>query len=314
MLISIVVPTYRRPDSLRALLRGLSVQSFEGAFEVVVVDDDGGGLQQVVEPFQTHLNLKLLSQPNSGPAQARNLGARHATGLRLVFLDDDCVPEAHCLQRIAEAHDEYPDAAIGGLTRNLLTDNIYSSASQLLLDFLYGHFQEEGPRADRFFTTNNLSVPRRRFLAIGGFDTGFSMAAGEDRELSDRWRFHAGELVFDPRIVVGHAHPLALRSFIRQHLRYGTAAKRYWRLKRLRERGRPRLKSKHFYSRLVCYPVIRFGLSLKAGALASLFALSQVANALGYLAAPEPDLDTRPRVEPSGPIGRAVRDGPSEGV
>lgn len=314
MLISVVVPTYRRPYSLRELLRGLSVQTLEVPFEVVVVDDGGGGLERVVQPFRGHLDLKLLTQPNSGPAQARNHGARYATGARLVFVDDDCVPEANWLQRTAEAHAQYPEAAIGGVTWNILTGNVYSSASQLLLDFVYQYFQEDNTRDGVFFTTNNLSVPRQSFLATGGFDTEFSRAAGEDREFSDRWRYLGGELVFEPKIIVGHAHPLSLRSFVGQHFHYGMAAKRYWRLKRLREGGKRKSVRAPFYSRLICSPLVRFGFTTTTGKLASLLVLSQAVNALGYLAAPEPNLDIYRQPKPSRLIADVVNDGPVQGV
>ena len=51
---------------------------------------------------------------------------------------------------------------IGGRTVNALPGNPYSTASQLLIDYLYSYYNADSGQA-RFFTSNNLAVAAERF-------------------------------------------------------------------------------------------------------------------------------------------------------
>jgi len=163
--------------------------------EVVVVDDGSPApLAEIVDPFQKQLNVKLVVQRQAGPAAARNAGAAHAHGQFLAFTDDDCAPESGWLNHLAKGLRQNPAAAVGGRTLNALDDNVYSAASQWLIDYMYDYYNAAQP-APKFFTSNNLALPAAAFRELGGFDTSFPLAAGEDRELCDRWRFRGGELL-----------------------------------------------------------------------------------------------------------------------
>lgn len=277
---SVVIPTFERPEYLRELLKALSKQSLDGAFEVIVVNDGGEPLGPIVQPFQDSLLLKLLRQPNGGPAKARNLGAHSASGRWLVFVDDDCVPTETWLDKMLEACHSRPSCAIGGRVVNLLSHNAYAEASQLLVDFLYEYYQDG--RRGRFFTTNNLAVPKERFWEVGGFDEGFSGAAAEDREFCDRWSYCGNDLFYEPGIVVGHAHGLTLAGFLGQHFGYGCGARRYWKLRRERSGDGAMFEPGKFYAGLLSYPTRRYGRSARGFRTTLLFALAQLANAAGY--------------------------------
>jgi glycosyltransferase involved in cell wall biosynthesis len=97
--LSLVVSTYEAPDSLEAVLRALADQSDE-RFDVVVADDGSGpATGEVVNRARVTFGERLVHawQPDEGfrVARARNLGALHAPGDFLVFLDGDCVPRRH---------------------------------------------------------------------------------------------------------------------------------------------------------------------------------------------------------------------------
>src|SRR3970040_688082 len=143
--ISIVIPTYNRPTVLASCLRAIAGLAYpRDRFEVIVVDDGGSApLEQILAPYR-ELSLKLIHQANSGPAAARNRGAREATGELLVFTDDDCAPAPDWLARFAERHALAPGCAIGGETENALEQNIYASARQLLVSYLLASFEIAG--------------------------------------------------------------------------------------------------------------------------------------------------------------------------
>jgi GT2 family glycosyltransferase len=280
---SVIVPTYDRPEPLDRCLGALAAQEMErDRFEVIVVDDGGAiSPRDVVARHRDEIDVRLLEQANAGPAKARNSAAAVARGEHLAFTDDDCLPEPDWLNALSESVERYPGHAVGGRVDNALNDDIYSHASQQLIDFLYGYYNSPGTPG-RFFITSNLVFPAARFRELGGFDVTFPLAAAEDRDLCDRWREQGGEIVYDERAVVRHAHALDLRSFCRQHLNYGRGA---FHLHRARERRGVVpivFEPESFYSRLVAHPLGKGG-GARAAALSALLLTSQVMYATGYV-------------------------------
>ena len=186
---SIIVPTYNRPSSLSRCLQSLVALDFpRDAYEVVVVDDGGGAdLTAVITPIADHINIQLARQANSGPAAARNHGAELANGRFLAFIDDDCHTAPGWLTVFQEQLAGAPQVLIGGKVVNGLPHNLYSAASQLLIDYLYAYAQKRPSSGLRFFTSNNLALAADVFAAVGGFNAAMPLAAGEDREFCDRW-------------------------------------------------------------------------------------------------------------------------------
>lgn len=87
MLFSVIIPTYNRAALLREALESVFAQTFQD-YEVIVVDDgstDDTG--NVVSSFEN--KVRFQRQSNQGPGAARNLGASHAAGDYLAFLDSD---------------------------------------------------------------------------------------------------------------------------------------------------------------------------------------------------------------------------------
>jgi cellulose synthase/poly-beta-1,6-N-acetylglucosamine synthase-like glycosyltransferase len=87
MMFSIIIPTYNRFDLLKRTLDTVWSQTFTG-FEVIVVDDGStDGTREFLRDYGQR--LRLFHEVNRGPGAARNLGAAHATGRYLAFLDSD---------------------------------------------------------------------------------------------------------------------------------------------------------------------------------------------------------------------------------
>jgi GT2 family glycosyltransferase len=279
---SVVIPTFNRPDRLAGCLEGLcGLAADRHSFEVLVVDDGSTiELEPMLRPYRQRLELQLIRQQNAGPAAARNTGARHASGHVLAFTDDDCVPDPHWLTELLSCQQDHPTGIIGGRTLNALPGNLFAEASQDLVAYLYDYYAAVSG-APAFFTSNNMMVRRDHFLALGGFSTAFRLAAGEDRELCDRWRSLGHTLHYAERAVIRHYHGLDLRRFWRQHLNYGRGAFHFHAVRR--ERGAHRtMEPASFYLQLLLFPLRQQRRVPRALAGAVLMALSQAANAAGY--------------------------------
>ena len=279
--ISIIIPTYNRPDKLAACLNSISKQSISTEdFEVIVVDDgsdrDPG---PAIANYHEHLHLHLITQDNSGPASARNTGVAVAQGEFIAFTDDDCLLHEDWLSEILSSLQSNPDALVGGKTINQLKDNIYSQNSQNLLDHLYDYHTRNNPEL-LFFPTNNMALTRQGFINAGGFDEGFPSASGEDREFCDRWLHHGNTLESNLEAIVYHCHDLNLAGFCELHYRYGKGARRFWRCRTTRGQGYLSIEKLKFYTSLLTHP---WKINMPRPLFSSwLLALSQVANAAGY--------------------------------
>jgi glycosyltransferase involved in cell wall biosynthesis len=279
---SIIIPTHDRPAALEKCLGSLARLNYPSeAFEVIVIDDGSAlPIHPPLGPLGSQLQIRLLRQENSGPANARNSGAAVARGDWLVFLDDDCEPSPGWLEAFDAAR-PCADELLGGRTLNGLHGNPYSRWSQQLLDYLYEYFFK-GLSPFRFFASNNIAVAAARFRGMGGFDPRFSLAAGEDRDFCYRWLQSGGRLTQTPRAIVTHRHVLSMASFLRQQFNYGRGGATYDWLRAQQGANRLRMQPVSFYTDMLGYPWgTESGWNALIGSVLLLF--SQVANAVGFL-------------------------------
>jgi GT2 family glycosyltransferase len=283
-LFSIIVPTYNRPQQLAVCLEALARLDYSrDRFEVIVVNDGSDvSPEHVVSSFRERLDLKLINAVHGGPAAARNKGAAMAKGHFLAFTDDDCQPFPDWLRALSARFGQITDCAVGGLTLNALPDNSYSSASQLIVDIVYLHYNAN-PLKARFFATNNMAVPADCFRAIGRFDSRNFPFASEDRDFCDRWLNHGYGMIYAPEAQIHHAHDLTFGGFLRQHFAYGRGASRFHKAQVRRGSGRSFDKFR-FYFHLPFLLLQRFPpvSRCRAVQLLMLLAVWQVANAMGF--------------------------------
>ena len=283
-LFTVVVPTCNRPRQLTGCLEALARLDYpQDRFEVIIIDDGGETpLDAVVDPFRERIDLILLRQANEGPASARNQGAAHARGRFLVFTDDDCAPAPNWLRALEARFMVVEDSVvIGGRVLNALSDNLYSSASQLIVDAGCAYHNADPERA-RFFTANNLGVATARFGSVGGFNSAFRISASEDREFCGRWLHRGYHIAYAPEVLVYHFHDLTGRSFWHQHFTYGRGA---FRLQQIRMQQRWQLfkPDPRYYLDLLSRPMAR-PVSWRSLWLLALVVESQFASAIGMIA------------------------------
>lgn len=278
--ISVIVPTFDRPRELATCLGALAALDYPAdRYEVIVVDDGSEPpATPIAAPGRPGLRMTWLRQPNRGPAAARNLGARHATGTVLAFTDDDCTPEPGWLAALAAAVAAKPSALHGGTVLNALAGNRWAVASQTITDVIVPALIAAGSTL-RFVTSNNLAVGAELFRAVGGFDESFR--AAEDRELCHRWVAAGRPLAIAPNAVVLHRHDLAPASYWRQHFGYGRGAYRFHRL-RVLQGAAPYRPNLALLAETFRRPFATLPFPAALGIVGPLV-MWQLANAAGYL-------------------------------
>jgi GT2 family glycosyltransferase/SAM-dependent methyltransferase/tetratricopeptide (TPR) repeat protein len=87
--VSVIVPTYNRPERLREALQSVLAQTFQD-FEIIVVNDGDTEVSQVIDALPHGGRITYVKHAhNKGLAASRNTGVRLARGTYLAYLDDD---------------------------------------------------------------------------------------------------------------------------------------------------------------------------------------------------------------------------------
>jgi len=133
MQVSVVIPTYYRPDDLTQLLDSLLKQTVK-PFEVIVVDDNTPTdiIRAVCEKYRTkfeRINTELIYIRNPrkrSAAVARNVGVEKAKGDIALFLDSDVILYPDFIEKILDVFNLYSQAiGVEGWIINLRKGKFY---------------------------------------------------------------------------------------------------------------------------------------------------------------------------------------------
>jgi len=224
--LSVLVPTFGRPERIATLLGLLDAQTLDpGAFEVVVVDD-GSPAPLALDPGAHAFALTALRQDNAGPAAARNRGLERCRAPLTLILNDDALPAPDLLQTHLSIRAEVDDATAVLGAFPFSARAVRSPFVQLLAgtDLL---FQEQSLRPGElhdwpFFWTCNLSLPTAALRAAGGFDAErFREAIVEDVELGYRLAQRGLRVLHRPEARCEHDHVITPQAYFRRMQRLG---------------------------------------------------------------------------------------------
>ena len=191
--VSIIIPTYNRPLSLKRLLESIYIQTFKD-FEVIVVDDGSITKQeneQVINNFvQKGISIKYIYQKNHGAPAARNRGIKEAKGKYVALVDDDDEWLHKKLQRQIELFERSPERvglvyswSIGLDKRGKLLRRHHSHIRGYVLKEIL---------KECFFSSSSVMVKKECFEKVGLFDKQFPSC--QDWEM---WTRIAAKYEFD---------------------------------------------------------------------------------------------------------------------
>lgn len=211
---SVVVPVLNGGAVFREVLEALRRSSFKD-YELWVVDD---GSMDDSSTWAEESGARLLrTRGRQGPAVARNLGARHARGEFLLFLDADCGVGEDTLRRAAAvlSDDEALDALFGSYDDEPAAPGWVAQYKNLQHHWVH---QQGDPEASTFWAGCG-AVRRRVFLDLGGFDEArFVRPTIEDIELGYRLRRSGRRIRLAKDVQVKHHKAWTLGSVIQSDL------------------------------------------------------------------------------------------------
>jgi GT2 family glycosyltransferase len=200
MAISIIVPAYNNAEDLPKCIQGIKTSALPDTETIVIDDGSTDGTAQIPEL----MGIRTLTLPiNSGPAAARNHGARHAEGDILFFVDADVVLAPNAIIRVRQLFEAEPDlaAVFGSYDAAPAASGVISQYRNLLHHFVH---QNGNPQAATFWAGCG-AVRRSVFEQIGGFDEKrFPRSSIEDIELGYRLRQAGYHILLDKSIQGKH--------------------------------------------------------------------------------------------------------------
>lgn len=199
MKVSVVIPVRNAPIELEKCLTALAAGR-QKPWECIVVDDAS---TDATPEVARKLGATVIAlEKNAGPAKARNIGARQATGDVVFFIDSDVVAKPDTIERVAEAFDSDPtlDGLIGSYDDQPGSRDFLSQYKNLMHCYVH----QNGRRKASTFWSGCGALRRDLFLEMNGFDETYERPCIEDIELGYRLMMQRRNVMLDPGLQVKH--------------------------------------------------------------------------------------------------------------
>ena len=219
--LSVIIPTHNRPAAVKKTIEHLQSQSLDPAeFEIIVVDD--GSAVPVVLPQAPSAGpaIRLIRfENNQERSVARNSGVELATGIVVVFSDDDLIAEPDLLERHLAVHEAHEGLLVVGKIM-LPLDRLHEPGVRYRQKLERTGIPPKSGLVSQpnFATAANMSIQRDSYLSLGGFDP--SMVGTEDQDFAMRHSMRGGKIYYLAEAAAVHADEwLDFESFCRRQER-----------------------------------------------------------------------------------------------
>jgi mycofactocin system glycosyltransferase len=219
--VSLIIPVKDNPELLSACLRSLKKLDYPfEKREILVVDNASSDHTPQAAARFSETVLLTFKTPQSIPA-CRNLGARHAKGDILAFIDANCLIHPQWLREIVPAFRDKKLGAAGGLIQAYFEIRELDHYEKVRYDLKMGSWHKQSARGDSFFylPSCNFLVRRNVFLQMDGFAE--DLPSGEDVDFCWRLQDRGFHLEYIPAGRVFHKQRNRLIPFCIRYFKYG---------------------------------------------------------------------------------------------
>lgn len=226
-MISVIIATCNRSESLKKVLQNLLAQPLSRPFdyEIIVVDNNStDNTHALIDGMMlmAHGRLKYFQQPMRGKCQCLNMGIKKAKGDIIAFTDDDVIVENNWLSAIAECFEQFDCDGIGGKVLPVYPENtpmwIKENPGQLagvVVIYDQGDMPRPVDGTIERFIGSNWAFKRSVFDELGLFRIDLGPGTpimGEDEEFYFRI-LAKKKLYYCPQMLIRHPVDLSRLSF-----------------------------------------------------------------------------------------------------
>lgn len=239
MKVSVVIPTYCRPQELNKCLEAILIQT-SPPIEVIVIDN---GPDEISKPLVQHkekdflghgVSLRYIKNNRNSLTAARNLGAKSASGKIILFLDDDTIPSPDYIQQLLQVYETTPNA-LG--VQGYIPKKPHGKLRDLFHRSFFGYHLEknlcrvlpsvsatypvvlDGVTECQWLSGANHSYKRQILEEFQYDEQLIKYCDGEDLEFSYRvFKRYPGQLFITPFALLSHSSSMTARAQVRERV------------------------------------------------------------------------------------------------
>jgi GT2 family glycosyltransferase len=230
--VSVIVPLYKRFDFIEhQVMEFCRDKSFRESTELIYVIDDPEIKQRVLTEASVLFSLYEMpikvvdGRINRGFSESNNLGARHAQGDYLLFMNSDVIPNGPgWLPRMLEMFDSHKTTGAVGARLLFPDGGLQHAGMESIYVHSHGIWTNQHPakgmspdndsdagREVQLVTGACLLLPKYLFERVGGWDAGYLLGDFEDSDLCFAIQEAGYSVLYQPEAILTH---LERQSFI----------------------------------------------------------------------------------------------------
>jgi biofilm PGA synthesis N-glycosyltransferase PgaC len=226
--ISVLVPFRNEEDNLEKCLESLLNQQFNGAMELILINDHSSdsSLKVIENVLKKHTNkdVSILHLPDGvmGKKQALKHAIPKAKYAIISTFDADCVSNTHWLQSVSDAF--YNDTIKMVLGEVVVPyNNTFSGLLQHSESVLTSIFSIYGVKTNTplLLSAANLAFRKEAFNEVNGYSSNEHLPSGDDIFLFEKFKKHFGNHCFGVISEVVYTNAVdSLKLFFSQRVRW----------------------------------------------------------------------------------------------
>ncbi len=209
--LSIIIPTKDRGTVFNKTLDAVYVATKSIVSEIIIINDSKTNQLTIKSDYADR--VKVIDNPKSGVASARNLGAKQSNYSNLLFLDDDIIVSEDNIKALNSLVEKHPNCAINfnweypsDLIKQINTTQFGRYLISNGFTSLKGWSQELKWNNHQIFEVDYIAsyflfLSKNTFDLIGGYNESFPHAGAEDFEFAKRLKLKG---------IVGLCNPLSI--------------------------------------------------------------------------------------------------------
>lgn len=222
--VSIIIPVYGKIVYTLACLHSMARNKPKCSVEIIIIDDCSD--DETHEILCKAKDIRLIrNEENKGFIHSCNIGAAHANGEYLYFLNNDTEVVDGWLDNLIETFDLFPGTGLAG-SKLIYPDGKLQEAGGIIwqdgsgwnygrnnnpFDPIYNYAREVD-----YCSGASIMVPRSLFNDIGGFDEIYSPAYYEDVDIAFKVRQLGYRVIFQPMSIVIHHEGITSGTDVRE--------------------------------------------------------------------------------------------------